>query len=197
MLGRRQDHRGDDRLLELGDPTGIGEFRGAVDFLHYPVRRRHPIQHAWRRRHQVHVVLALQALLDDLHVQEPEETTAEPESERGGGFRLVEERGVVQSQLLQRVPQLGVLVAFDRVETGEDHRLQLLEAGKRFGRRPGGLSDGVANLGVSDALDVGDDEADLPDAELIDRDRLRAKTHRGCPPRSPERSPSVGSSACS
>ena len=38
-----------------------------------------------------------------------------------------------------------------------------------------GLGNGVADLRVGDALDVGDDEADLADAELIDRDRLGRK----------------------
>jgi hypothetical protein len=35
------------------------------------------------------------------------------------------------------------------------------------------LGDGVADLRVGDALDVGDDEADLADAELVDGHRLR------------------------
>ena len=84
------------------------------------------------------VELALEPLLHDLHVQQAEEAAPEAEPQRRRGLRLVEERGVVQPQLLQRVPQLGVLVAFDRIEPGEDHRLELLEAGERIataGRR--------------------------------------------------------------
>ena len=173
MLRRRQDHRRDDRLLELGDAAGIRQLGRAVDLLHLAVGRRHPIQHARRRRHQVHVVLALEPLLHDLHVQQAEEAAAEAEAERGRRLRLVEERGVVQPQLLERLAQLGVLVALDRVEPGEHHRLQFLEAGERLRGGPWRLGDGVADLRVGHTLDVGDDEADFADAKLVDRDRLR------------------------
>ena len=135
VLGRRQDHRRDDRLLDRVDPAGVGQLRRAVDLLHHAVGRRHPVQHARRRRHQVHVELALEPLLDDLHVQQAEEPAAEPEAERDRRLRLVEERRVVQPQLLERVAQLGILVALDRIEPGEHHRLQRLEAGKRLERR--------------------------------------------------------------
>ena len=80
------------------------------------------------------VELALEPLLDDLHVQQAEEPAAEAEAERGRRFRLEEERRVVQPQLLQRVAQLRVLAAFDGIEPGEDHRLADLEPGKRLPR---------------------------------------------------------------
>ena len=99
----------------------------------------------------------------------PRKPQRKPKPSADRGLRLEEERRVVQPQLLERVAQLGVLVAFDRIEPGEDHRLQLLEAGERLGRRARGLGDRVADLRVADVLDVGDDEADLADAELVDR----------------------------
>ena len=104
--------------------------------MHLAVGRRHAVEHARRRRHQVHVVLALEPLLHDLHVQQAEEAAAEAEAERRRRLRLVEERGVVQPQLLERLAQLGVLVALHRIEPGEHHRLQFLEAGKRLRGRP-------------------------------------------------------------
>src|SRR5947199_1188674 len=48
-------------------------------------------------------------LLDDLHVQQAEEPAPESESQRHRRFRLVEERRVVQSKLLERVAQLEKL----------------------------------------------------------------------------------------
>src|SRR2546425_2838031 len=53
--------------------------------------------------------LALETLLDDLHVQQTEEPAAEAEAEREGGFRLVGERGIVQAELLDRVAERVVL----------------------------------------------------------------------------------------
>jgi hypothetical protein len=49
-------------------------------------------------------------------VQQAEEAAAEAEAERRRDLRLVEERRVVQLQLLQRVAQLLVLVRLRRVE---------------------------------------------------------------------------------
>ena len=71
------------------------------------------VQHAaeaHRRRggDEVEVVLALEALLDDLHVQEAEEAAAEPEAQRGRGLGLARERGVVEAQLVERVAQVRV-----------------------------------------------------------------------------------------
>ena len=157
------------------DPPGVGQLRRAVDLLHHAVGRRHPVQHARRRRHQVHVELALEPLLDDLHVQQAEEPAAEPEAERHRRLRLVEERRVVQPQLLERVAQLRVLDG-PRPDRSPANTIGFssLKPGKRLERRPAGLGDRVADLRVADLLDVGDEEADFADAELVDRHRPSA-----------------------
>src|SRR5205823_9499226 len=64
---------------------------------------------------QGQVEFALQALTDDLHVQQAEEAAAEAEPERVARLRLVQQRGVVQPQLVQRVPQVRIVVAVHRV----------------------------------------------------------------------------------
>ena len=66
----------------------------------------------------------------------------------------------------------GILVPFDGIEPGEHHRLHFLEAGEGLGGRARGLRDRVADLRVAETLDVGDDEADLADAEALDGQRL-------------------------
>ena len=114
VLRRRQDHRGDHRLFDRLDARRIRHLRRAVDLVHLAVGGRHPVQHARRRRHQVHVELALEPLLDDLHVEQAEEAAAEPEPERRRRLGLVEQRRVVEPQLLERLAQLRVLVALDR-----------------------------------------------------------------------------------
>jgi hypothetical protein len=104
-----------------------GSLAGTVDLVHDAVGGRHPVQHARRGRYQVHVVLALEPFLHDFHVQQAEEAAAESKPERDRRLGLVEERGVVQTQLLERFAQLRVLVALDGIESREDHRLELLE----------------------------------------------------------------------
>ena len=85
---------------------------------------------------EVQVELALEALLDDLHVEQAEEAAAEPEPERDRALRLVGEARVVEVELLERLAQQRVVLAADRVDAGEHEALGLLVAGQRL-RRPG------------------------------------------------------------
>ena len=104
--------------------------------IHSPFIGSHAVGDVRRGHEQVEVELALEPLAHDLHVQQAEEAAAEAEAERLRRLRLVEERGVVQLQLLERVAQLRVVVGVGREEAGEDHRLHVLVARQRLGRRP-------------------------------------------------------------
>ncbi len=123
-----------------------------------------------RRGHdQVEVELALEPLAHDLHVQQAEEAAAEAEAERLRRLGLVEERGVVQLQPLERVAELRVLVRVRREQAREDHRLHFLVAGQRLG---GGTLLGrqrVADAQPRDVLQAGDHVADLAGLEPLDR----------------------------
>ena len=55
-------------------------------------------------RDDLHVVLAADALLDDLHVQQAEEAAAKAEPERERTLRGIDERRVVQPQTAERRP---------------------------------------------------------------------------------------------
>ena len=74
-------------------------------------------------------------------------------------------RGVVEPQLLEGLPQVGEVVAVDRVQPAEHHRLGVLVALERLRRRAGGLGDRLAAAGLADVLDAGDEVADLARAE--------------------------------
>ena len=101
-------------------------------------------------------------------MQQAEEAAAEAEAERGRGLGLVEERGVVELEPLERVAKLRVLVGVGREEAGEHHRLDVLVAGQRLAR---GTLDGrerVADAQERDVLQPGDDVADLAGGERLD-----------------------------
>ena len=119
------------------------------------------------------VPLALQPLPDDLHVQQAEEPAAEPEAERGARLRLVDQRGVVEPELVERVPQLRVLVAVDRVQAGEHHRLGVVVAREGCCGRLADAGDRVADPRLADVLHAGDEVADLAGAEAVGGERLR------------------------
>jgi hypothetical protein len=49
-------------------------------------------------------------------VQQPEEAAPEPEAQRHRGLRLVDERGVVELELVEGLAQVGVVRAVQREE---------------------------------------------------------------------------------
>ena len=113
-------------------------------------------------------VLALEPLPRDLHVQQAEEPAAEAEAQGTRRLGLVRERGVVEPELLERLAQLGVLVAVDGVETAEHHRLGLPVPRQRL--TPGrGVGHRLTDPGLADVLDPRDQVADLARSESGDR----------------------------
>ena len=116
---------------------------------------------------QVQVELPLQPLLDDLHVEHPQEAAPEAEAQGGGGLGLEGQGGVVELELLQGVPQVGELGAVLGVDAAVDHAPGGAVAGQ--GRIGGGGhgGDGVAHLGVLHVLDGGGEIAHLPGGELL------------------------------
>ena len=171
LLGH--DHlRLDVRLLDLVDRVGHVGRRVHLAPLGR-VLRAHAVGDGRRRHEQVEVELALEPLAHDLHVQQAEEAAAEAEAERLRGLGLVEERRVVELQLLERVAELGVVVGVGREEPGEHHRLDVLVAGERLGRRPRLGGERVADAQLGDLLEPGDHVADLAGDE-----RLQRRHHR-------------------
>ena len=130
-----QDVGLDDGLADLAD---LGRLRQVGRVVHHDdgaVVAQDLVDDRGGRGDQVEVVLALQALLDDLHVEHAEEAAAEAEAQGLGGLRLVEQGGVVQAQLAQGVAQFLVGVRVHRVEPGEDPRLDLAETRQVLLRR--------------------------------------------------------------
>ena len=85
-----------------------------------------------RRCDEIQVELALQPLLDDLHVQQAQEAAAEAEAERHRALGLEADRGVVEMKLLECVAQQRVVGPIDGVDAGKDERLGRLVARQRL-----------------------------------------------------------------
>ncbi len=158
-----------------------------------PVEGVHLVGDVGRGDQQVEVVLPLQPLAHDVHVQQAEEAAAEAEPERLRRLRLVRERGVVQLQLLQRVAQLRVLVGVGREQPGEHHRLDVLVARQRLRGARLLQRQRVAHRQLGDVLEPGHDVAHLAgrkvlggahagreEAQLLDLEAraLRHRAHR-------------------
>ena len=121
---RRQNHG----LVHLGNLARVGPARGIVNLNQLAVSLGNFVADAGRGGDEFQRELALQTLLNDFHVQQPEETTAETESKSDGTLRLEKERRIIQPQFFQRLAQAGMLVRVHRVESGEYHRLDLFKA---------------------------------------------------------------------
>ena len=89
-----------------------------MDLQRAAVTRDDFVGHVGRSLHEIHVGLAFEPLLDDLHVQQAQKSAAEAEAECVARFRLELKTGVVDRELFQGVAQLGsqlVLVVADAV----------------------------------------------------------------------------------
>ena len=70
------------RFLDFGDLALIGPAGRIVDFDELAVGQRDLVAHARGGGDEVEIVLALEAFLDDLHVEQAEEAAAKAEAER-------------------------------------------------------------------------------------------------------------------
>jgi hypothetical protein len=147
----RQDGGGHHGFADLGD-LARGVFAGVGHGGHLLVLERDLVLHVGRRGDQVQVVFAFEALTGDFQVEQAEEAHAEAEAQCCGGFRLVDQRGVVEHQLVQRIAEHRVVGAVQRVQAGEDHGLGIGVAAQRIRRRLGEVGDGIAHLGLADVF---------------------------------------------
>ncbi len=139
---------------------GTGSFEGLSIVIDGAVGTYDAKDHRGRRRDQVEPVVALEPLLDDLHVQQSEEPAAESETERDRALRLVDERGVVELELLERVAQ-PVVLALVRIKPAVDHRDGLAVAGECNVRGIGRRRDRIADVDFAERLNIRDDVADV------------------------------------
>ncbi len=79
---RRENPRLDDRLPDGFNLRYLRHRRGVVDHLDDTIGTNDLIDHGRRRRDQIEIVLALETLLDDLHMQQAEKPAAKPEAQR-------------------------------------------------------------------------------------------------------------------
>ncbi len=124
-----------------------------MQFHHIAIGHVEPVDHRGCCGDQVEIELALEPLLDDFQVQEPEKAAAETKTERCGCFHFERERGIVEPELAHGGAKFFEICGIDREQATEHHRLRRFEAGQGFRRRPLVFGDGVADAGVGHFLD--------------------------------------------
>ena len=78
-----------------------------VDFDHRAVGFVDLVAHAGSGGDEVEIEFALEALLNDLHVEQAEEAAAEAEAEGDGAFGLEEEGGIVEAKFFEGFAELA------------------------------------------------------------------------------------------
>jgi hypothetical protein len=128
------------------------------------------VDHRWRGGDQIKVVFAGEALLDDLQVEQAQEAAAKAEAQRGAGFHLEAEAGIVEPQLGDRFAQ-----AFSKSAASTGNSPQNTTGCTSL--KPGSASasravlhrgDGIADAGLRHFLDLRGDEADLAGADFVE-----------------------------
>ena len=73
--------------------------------------------------------LALEALLDNLHMEQSQKAHAETEAQRDGCLRGPRKRRIVDMELIEGVAQILVILVIDGEYAGIDHGFGLAVAG--------------------------------------------------------------------
>ena len=142
------------------------------------LRRIDLIRYVRDRGHHVHVELAEEAFLHDLHVEQAEEAAAEAEAQCQRTFRLEYQRGVVELELLERCAQVLVLVGRHGEHARVEHGLDVFETGDGRLARARDMGNGIAHLHLNGGLDARDDVAHRAAGDLARRAELHLQyTH--------------------
>ena len=167
-VGGCGDDRGTDvRLLHMVDERGVGHAAGVVHLLRLAM---FVIDHVTYVRHgcdDVHIKLAVESFLHNLHVEQTQETASETETECSRTLMLESERGIVQLQFLQRGAQVLIVLGLDGVDAGKYHWLHFLKTLDGLVGRPSQRGDGVAHLHFCGLLDARHDVAHIARPQFL------------------------------
>ena len=157
----------DIRLLRPLNNRGIWVVVGVIHCHHVAVGFIDMVDNGGQGRDQIQIEFPFQPLLNDLHMEHSQKAAAEAEAQRGRGFRLKAQGRIVELELFQRIPQIGVLGTVLRVDTAVDHGLHGAIARQRLRRRRFRVGDGIAHPRIADGLDGGGEIAHLAGFQRI------------------------------
>ena len=150
----------------------LGQTGRIVHLLHIAMLVIYQVRYVRNSGDDVHIELAVETLLHNLHVEQTEEAATESKAKSYGRLGRKGQRSVVKLQFLQRSTKVLILARVNRIDTGEHHRLHFLESGNGFLARTVYVSDGIAHLHLRSVLDAGDDIAHLTGAKHLTRHHI-------------------------
>ena len=105
----------------------------------------------------LHVELAAQAFLHNLHVKQSQETATETESQGYRGLGRERQCCIVELQFLERGTQVLKVLRIYRINAGKHHRFHFLETLDRAITRALHMGDGIAHAHLGRILDTRND----------------------------------------
>ncbi|MNG89131.1 hypothetical protein D3C79_479860 [compost metagenome] len=151
---------------QLGRAIDVDGFiASGFDFIHY--RRC--------RSDQFQIVFTLQTLLNDLHVQQTQEATAEAKAQRGRALWFIEQGGVVQAQLAQRITEGFIIVGTDREQAGIHLWLHFFKAWQHFVCWLASQRQGIAHWRAEDIFNGADQPAHFATVQHVAIDTFRGE----------------------
>src|SRR5690606_29417294 len=175
VLLRQEDGQRDPGLGDLDDPVRPRQLGWVLDLQLLAVGRRDLIDDARSGGDQGEVELTLQTGLHDVSVEQAEEPATETEAQGLGRLGLEREGSVVQTQLLEGLPQLRVVFGVCRVEAAEHHGHRGLEPGDGSVGSALDTRDCVTDLRVRYVLDRGREPADVAGVQALRHQWLRGE----------------------
>ena len=167
------DNRGADiGLLDTVYLGGIGHSGGIVHLAQGAVLVKDVIAHVGHRGDDVHIELAVQTLLHNLHVEQAQKAAAETEAQGHGGFWLKGERCIVELQLFQAGAQLFEVLGLDGIDAGKDHGLHLLKPLDSFVAGGGHCGNRVAHFHFGGCLYAADDVTHIAAVQGLPRRKV-------------------------
>ena len=148
VILRQHDFRLYNRLLHLQNTRRIRHIAGVGKLKIRTVRQINLINNAGGSRYQIQIIFPFQTFLHNFQMQQAQKAAAETKAKRNRGFRLKEQRGVIQLEFFQRITQVGIFCAIRRENAAVNHRINLFIAGKGFLRRPCRLRHRIAYAGI-------------------------------------------------
>ena len=81
-------------------------------------------------------------------MKKPQKAAAEAEAQSRRGFRFIKKGGIIQLQLLQRIPQIRILGPVRRIHTAVYHGIYLLITWQRVRAGIPGIRHRIAHSGI-------------------------------------------------
>ena len=150
----------------------IRQSRRVMHLLHLTLLRITHIRHVRHCGDDIHIKLTIQSFLDNLHVQQSQESATESEAQSYRTLWRECQRSIVKLQFLQRCTKVLIVCGIYRIHTCKHHRLHLLESLDGSITRSSHLSDGITHLHLLGVLDTGDDISHIASTQFLTRHHI-------------------------